>query len=235
MPRTLHPPIPTSLSTTIKSSLSKPQIIRLDSPCEVSPPPDPSVVVRIRPVNQVFKKFSPDTLSIVDWKFSFDFVSCFWDLLSEGSSCSLRPRQELADGKAPLEASGIAIGRLGTVMHTQCLQLRLSLLQRREHSALRFQRPFPPSLKPQIIRSDGPCEVSVPPDPPMKVVVRIRPVNQVNQVFKKIHLYYVVGASNGKHGSYHGFRLLEWHKYLSISHQEGVELQDVRIVTLLGD
>ena len=51
----------------------------------------------------------------------------------------------------------------------------------------------------------------------------------------QIHLYYVVGAGNGEHGSYHGFRLLEWHKYLSISHQKCVELGDLRIVTLLGD
>ena len=51
----------------------------------------------------------------------------------------------------------------------------------------------------------------------------------------QIHLYYVVGAGNGKHGTYHGFRLLEWHKYLSISRQKCVELGDLRIVTLLGD
>ncbi|XP_050246660.1 kinesin-like protein KIN-12F isoform X2 [Quercus robur] len=45
----------------------------------------------------------------------------------------------------------------------------------------------PPS-KPQdeIVRSDSPDEVSAPPDPPVKVVVRIRPVNQADQVVKKV-------------------------------------------------
>ncbi|XP_075671673.1 kinesin-like protein KIN-12F [Castanea sativa] len=46
--------------------------------------------------------------------------------------------------------------------------------------------PPDPPVKDEIIRSDGPCEVSAPPDPPVKVVVRIRPVNQADQVVKKV-------------------------------------------------
>ncbi|KAM3696251.1 hypothetical protein ACJW31_06G024000 [Castanea mollissima] len=46
--------------------------------------------------------------------------------------------------------------------------------------------PPDPPVRDEIIRSDGPCEVSAPPDPPVKVVVRIRPANQADQVVKKV-------------------------------------------------
>nr|POE96198.1 basic blue protein [Quercus suber] len=47
-----------------------------------------------------------------------------------------------------------------------------------------------------------------------------------------IHLYYVMGAGNDKHGNYHCFELLECHEYVSINHQKCVVLGDLKIVNL---
>ncbi|KAF3959007.1 hypothetical protein CMV_016138 [Castanea mollissima] len=56
----------------------------------------------------------------------------------------------------------------------------------RSDSPCEVSAPPDPPVKDEIIRSDGPCEVSAPPDPPVKVVVRIRPANQADQVVKKV-------------------------------------------------
>ncbi|XP_040990761.1 kinesin-like protein KIN-12F [Juglans microcarpa x Juglans regia] len=62
------------------------------------------------------------------------------------------------------------------------------ILTSRHPIASEARVPLAPSVTDEIVGSDGQCEVLAPPDPPVKVVVRIRPDNGGDRTVKKVSL-----------------------------------------------